>query len=280
MSLPPADWLALREPADAAARSTELTGAIVRSLPATGPLRILDLGTGTGANVRYLATRISAPQEWLVIDRHPSLLAEVQGRTAQAVGTATLRIERRCIDLATLDQTLFLGRALVTASALLDLVSESWLQALAERCAAARSAVLFALTYDGRFSCSPPEPEDDAVRGLVNRHQKTNNVGLGPAEGPDAAECATRCFQAAGYTVRRDRSDWALGPGSGRLQRELMEGWAQAAAEIAPDRSPMIQEWLGRRLAHVDAGRSQAVVGHEDVAGWPDAATSPARDAR
>jgi hypothetical protein len=62
---------------------------------------------------------------------------------------------------------IFHGRQLVTASALLDLVSEPWLQALAVRCREHASAVLFALNYDGRIQCWPEEPGDEQVRELV-----------------------------------------------------------------------------------------------------------------
>jgi hypothetical protein len=52
------------------------------------------------------------------------------------------------------------------------------------------------------------------------------------------------------------------------LQAQLIEGWAGAAAAVAPDRAASIQSWKARRLAHVAAGRSQLIVGHEDLAGW------------
>src|SRR5262249_750411 len=140
--------------------------------------------------------------------------------------------------------------------------------------------VLFALTYDGTFECSPVDPEDETVRALMNRHQKTNNVGLGAAEGPDAANCAARCFAAAGYEGTRGRSDWGLEPAAHARQPALREGWAQAAAEIAPDSTSTIQSWLNRRLAYVSAHRSRVVVGHEDLGAWQPSATSRARDAR
>jgi hypothetical protein len=49
------DWLALREPADAVARAGALVGPFVSGIAATR--RIIDLGAGTGANLRYLAPR-------------------------------------------------------------------------------------------------------------------------------------------------------------------------------------------------------------------------------
>jgi hypothetical protein len=177
--------------------------------------------------------------------------------------------EARRLDLGTLtDTTIFSGRHLVTASALLDLVSESWLSALARLCRASGAAALFALTYNGQSSCVPVEPEDEMIRELMNRHQKTDK-GFGTAAGPDATDAAARCFSAVGYRVRRESSDWVLGPETRDLQRELIEGWARAAVEIAPQHSAPVDDWLARRLAHVDAGRSQLTVGHEDLAAWP-----------
>src|SRR5262249_60018034 len=132
------------------------------------------------------------------------------------------RIERRCLDIGRPGADgILAGRHLVAASALLDLVSESWLGALAACCRESRAAALFALTYNGRSHCSPPEPEDDAIRELMNRHQRANDKGFGRAAGPDAAECADRCFTALGYHVQRESSDWVLRPGTQALQRQL-----------------------------------------------------------
>jgi hypothetical protein len=258
-----ADWLILREPEDLRVRSTALVGMIVERW-ANEPLRILDLGAGTGANRRFLDRHFPGAQ-WLLVDNDRGLLARA---------VATLRpaahLETRVIDLATTfesDDDLFADRNLVTASALLDLVSEDWLLALARRCAGVRAAVLFALTYNGEMQCTPIEPEDEAVRDLVNIHQQTNK-GFGPALGPSAADAAAHAFDALGYEVWRAASDWELGPDSAVLQAQLVEGWAEAAEAVAPERASLIRDWKARRLAHISAGRSHVVVGHEDMAGW------------
>jgi hypothetical protein len=253
-----AEWLALREPADHVARSTAITRAVVGALPRGSALRVLDLAAGTGSNHRYLKDRIGAA-DWLLVDHDPALLAQVP--ETPGVGT-------RCMDLATFDDpSMFDGRTLVTASALLDLVSEAWLRALAVRCAERGAAVLFALNYDGRIECSPADPDDGLIVGLVNEHQRSDK-GFGAALGPDATDCAARCFVSLGYHVQRERSDWRLLPGSSDLQRPLIDGWAHAAAEIAPAQAATIEAWRGRRLAHVDARASQIIVGHEDLAAW------------
>jgi hypothetical protein len=266
-----ADWLALREPADHAARSAPLTRALLDALPHDAPWRVLDLAAGTGSNLRYVtdaAFRRPRPaadaarpaHAWLLVDHDPALLARVP---------VSADVETRCMDLASLDdRRIFDGRTLVTASALLDLVSERWLRALAPRCADAGAAALFALNYDGRIACAPEDFDDAAIVALVNAHQRTDK-GFGPALGPEATDCCVRGFTALGYRTRRERSDWLLTPASAELQRQLIAGWADAAAEAAPDRAALVGGWRRRRLAHVDAGRLTLVVGHEDFAAWP-----------
>jgi hypothetical protein len=166
---------------------------------------------------------------------------------------------------------LFAGAALVTASALLDLVSEVWLAALAAQCRQAGATVLFALTYDGRIECTPRDDEDAEVWTLVNRHQQSDK-GFGPALGPDAVEAAVRAFTAADYQVQRVRSDWHLTSSDHVMQAQLIDGWAGAAAEVDPALAGEISAWRGRRQAHVTAGRSIITVGHEDIAGILSAA--------
>jgi hypothetical protein len=264
MSAPLASWLALREPADHAARSQALTRRIAATFDDNQPLRIVDLGAGTGSNVRYLSSCLPRSQHWLLVDRDQQLLAEGQ-RSSASEGLVEIRV----MDLAS-DPRLEVcaGCRLVTASALLDLVSERWLLALAARCRSEHAAVLFALTYDGRFECAPPEPEDDTIRRLFNEHQRRSNKGFGIAAGPAAALCAERAFVNAGYHVELAASDWKLEPEAQDLQRLLIQGWADAATEVDPSATPLIASWLARRLAHVDERRSLITVGHQDLAGW------------
>jgi hypothetical protein len=132
--------------------------------------------------------------------------------------------------------------------------------------AAARVTVWFALTYDGRIDCQPPEPEDAEVRELFNRHQRTDK-GFGPALGPEAASVAERMLAEHGYRIERARSDWCVGRAQRALQRSLVEGWCNAACDMAPHRAPALHHWLDRRLGHIVAARSDLRVGHVDMFG-------------
>ncbi len=293
MTVPLSDWLALREPADAAARSLPLTLGIADAVAAHDPVRVLDLATGTGANLRYLVERLPARQHWLVTDVDTRLLERLHERTSgwaaargyvveEQSGGLTIRGERlecrvsvRQVNLNTLPPEIFSGRHLVTASALLDLVAEPWLRMLAQRCSAEHAAALFALNYDGRSSCSPAEPEDDVLRDALNRHQLQDKGLGGPAAGPDADRIAMRAFAEAGYRTRREETNWNLGANDVELQRQLMEGWAEAALELQPALASSIASWRERRSAHLAAGRSSVVVGHHDVAAWLPASSAP-----
>jgi hypothetical protein len=299
-----AAWLALREPHDAAARAAELVGLLRTHPPMTRngadaalvAREIVDLGSGSGANLRWLAPRLGGEQAWLLVDHDAALLAAAE-RTllewAAATGAAALaespargpgrdgwlddivvtgadfacRVRRARADLAAdLERIELPERALVTSSALLDLVSAEWLDALARRCDATSADVYFALTYDGRTVCTPPDEEDVEVLELFNRHQR-GDKGFGAALGSTAGLRAVDAFVARGYRVASRTSDWRIGPGAAAFQRELLAGWLAAALEIAPERRAALEAWHRRRVAHVDAGSSTLVVGHLDVIG-------------
>lgn len=280
-----ADWLALREPHDAAARAAELA-ALVPAPPAE--LReVVDLGAGTGANLRHLAPLLRGPQRWLLVDDDAAVLdaafaatsawADARGLDATLLGSELrvhgagidCRVRRARLDLAHGLASLDVPRgALVTSSALLDLVSAEWLDALAARCAAAAAPVLFALNYDGRTTCAPVEPEDAEVLELFNRHQRTDK-SFGPALGPTASASAETVFARHGYRVTARPSDWRIPARAAAMQRALVDGWLGAALELAPERHAALKDWHGRRRAHIDAGRSSIVVGHADLLGLP-----------
>jgi len=96
-----AEWLARREPHDAAARATELAGLLRTSSSATRngePARasraIVDLGAGSGANLRWLAARLGGEQAWLLVDHDAGLLAAAENallRWGTAHGASSVR---------------------------------------------------------------------------------------------------------------------------------------------------------------------------------------------
>ena len=285
-----AEWLDLRGAADVACRSARLTAAMAAAFRNVDCLRAMDLGTGTGANFRHLASHLPRHQEWTLVDRDVAVLAAVESRTAawaRALGydlrsdrsgftitapTLACRVRLAHLDFGDLSHpSLFERTHLVTASALLDLASASWIAELARRCGAIGAAALIAITYNGGSPCSPVDPDDDLVRDLFNEHQRTDKGLGGIAAGPTSPGLAVDAFAGAGYRVERERSDWHLAHDSADLQRALIDGWAQAALEIAPTMAVRINAWRGRRLNAVEAGDLTIEVGHEDLLALPAA---------
>lgn len=260
-----ADWLRLRELFDTRSRSEEFVLSL-RSRLSSRPLQAVDLGTGTGANIRYIAPRLAGEQRWLAVDDDPVLIGQQPAGLKGENFNCTVTPQR--LDLVAELQSLPLdGYQLVTASALLDLVSASWLESLASRCALARTTVLFALNYDGRVQCTPHEPDDAWLIDLVNRHQR-GDKGFGPALGPEATRHACTVFSALGFHCRVTTTDWVIEPDEQSLQRELIAGWIGAAREIAPSEDARIERWGRLRNAHLLAGTSRIRVGHQDFVAW------------
>jgi hypothetical protein len=262
-----ADWLALREPYDLRARNPAVLDAVAAHLEGRASIRIVDLACGTGSTLRAVSPRLPARQRWTLTDHDPELLARVASTpTAEDVAIAVIALDLdRDLDAA-LEGTV----DLVTTSALLDLVSDRWLQRLAATLAARAIPFYAALSYDGQVGFTPSDPFDRAIIDAVNQHQRTHK-GFGPALGPAAAGAALACFEALGYSVMTGSSGWMIGPQDYDMQTELVDGWASAAREIGRLSAEDITAWSMRRRAMIAAGRSSCRVGHVDFFAVPSA---------
>lgn len=259
-----AAWLALREPADRSARGRRLVDLLRTWRGDRACLKVVDLGSGTGANLRTLAPRLGGPQCWLLLDRDPDLLAEARAPAAGAVA-----VERLAVDLRDEAAAAAIGASdLVTSSALLDLVSRRYAEALVGQVVAAGAGFFAALSYDGRIAWRPADPLDETLRDLVNRHQR-GDKGFGPALGPAAANSFAALFAAKGYRVETAPSDWRLGPQDAALQSALLADWLRAAGELDPAAAAALTDWAARRRALIMTEGAGLTVGHLDLFARP-----------
>lgn len=246
-------WLDLREPTDHAARDPDLLARAREYALASGNPSVVDLGSGTGSTIRAFA---SPGLTWRLIDHDKALLAEAQRRS----GTDTVTTAFDLRDVASIP---FDGARLVTASALIDLVSAAWIDALAERLSETGSGLYAALNYDGIMNWSPVDPGDESVTASFNRHQ-TGDKGFGPALGPEAAGYLAEAMRRRDFAVSTAPSAWRLGAGDASLQAELLCGIARAAEETGCKSAP---DWLDRRLEILSISR--CTIGHVDVLALP-----------
>ena len=262
-----ADWLTLREPYDLRARNPAVIDAVAASLEPLSSVQVVDLACGTGSTLRALSPFLPARQNWRLIDNDLGLLARA---------AATPRAEQVMVTTIPLDLNRDLEAALdgpvdlVATSALLDLVSDTWLDRLVVEIAARSIPLYAALSYDGRTKLTPSDPLDAAIAAAVNAHQRTDK-GFGPALGPAAGAFAIARFEALGYSVVHGTSDWAMGPDDIDLQIEILAGWASAAHEVGALSLADTTAWLTRRRGAVAAGLSSLSVGHVDFFAMPNA---------
>ncbi|MEO6626536.1 MAG: hypothetical protein ABIN37_17165 [Burkholderiaceae bacterium] len=298
------DWLTLREPFDHRARCATWCALDVaahaarwRSARPSDPvLAVIDLACGSGANLRALAPRIGGPQRWRLIDHDAALLAAVPQALAgwaqqhahritnPSDPASALRIAGAgfSVELVTeqadlahgLDAIDWRQAHLVTASALLDLVSAAWLTGLVRVACDHGAALLFALSVDGRTAWDPVDVGDAEVHRLFALHQQRDKGFGDPALGPAALPLASRLLAQAGYTVLQARSDWnitgALAPA---MVGAMVEGMAAAATEQAPQAADVVQQWKARRMAAVAVSRLS--VGHNDIMALPPMVQGP-----
>lgn len=257
--------MTLREPVDAAARSADLVERLVRLFAGRDRLVIRDLGCGTGSMGRWLSPLLPNPQHWIMQDREPDLLGHVyMGVTS----TAPVTVETRLGDLGGVTAADLAGTSLVTASALLDILTVGEVDRLAAACVEARVPALFTLSVLGEVELSPAEPFDAEITAAFNEHQRRVQDGR-RLLGPDAPAAIVESFEKRGAEVRVAPSPWQLGGDHGELTVEWLRGWVGAAVEQRRELATTAASYLRQRLDAVEAGRLGGRVGHVDVLAVP-----------
>jgi SAM-dependent methyltransferase len=257
-------WLSLREGADADARATAHLEPL-RAHLGEPPVVIRDLGCGTGSMGRWLAPRLPGAQHWVMLDRDPLLLAHAAADPPGAAADgAPVTVETRRADVANLGVDDLTGAGLVTASALLDLLTREEVEALAAACSGAGCAALLTLSVRGEVQLTPDDPLDAAVASAFNAHQRRTVEGR-RLLGPDAVPVAAEAFARHGAAVRVRAAPWRLGPERAALVRAWLLGWVGAAVEERPDLSEAARAYLDRRLAETATGALRVMVAHDDL---------------
>lgn len=230
-------WLALREGPDAAARASGLLGPLRRHLEAAAGGRgadptpgrstsvIRDLGCGTGSMGRWLAPRLNGPQHWILHDHDPDLLDLAAARTPERAADGspvTVTTERG--DVARLTANVLSGTSLVTASALLDLLTREELNGLAAACAGAGCPALLSLSVVGRVHLTPADPLDAEIVHAFNAHQRRVDQG----------HAAPRAGRRRGG-VRGLRASWPDGTRTREPVAARFRSSFSALRRVAPD---------------------------------------------
>jgi SAM-dependent methyltransferase len=269
------EWLALREPADAAARAPDLAEQLRRCLPTAGRQVIHDLGCGTGAMGRWLAPRLPGPQHWVLHDRDADLLAiAAEDLPGEAANGAAVTVETRESDITRLARGDLTDATLITASAMLDLLTGEELAGLVTVCAGAGCPVLLTMSVVGRVDLNPADPLDADVAAAFDAHQR-RTTERGRLLGPDAVAVALAGFDRVGADVLVRPSPWRLGASDADLAAQWFNGWVGAACEQQVELFAETGAYARRRLAEATAGQLAVTVDHADLLILPRADRTP-----
>lgn len=263
-----AGWLALREPADAAARSRDLVDLLLPHLPA-GRVVVHDLGCGTGSMGRWLAPLLPGKQHWVLHERDEALLPHAVADGPRRAGDGdVVTCAARPGDVTDLGEGGLAGASVIVASALLDVLTRSEVERLVATIAGAGAPALITLSVTGEVALTPPARLDGAIREAFNAHQRRRGPA-GALLGPDAAGLAARLLEDAGLEVHRRPSPWHLGPGRTPLLRAWFDGWLAAAWEQRPALRLEGADDVAARRAQLGDRRLRATVDHEDLLALP-----------
>ena len=146
------------------------------------------------------------------------------------------------------------GATLITASALLDMLTADELDRLVGLCLGAGCPILLTLSVIGSVEITPADPLDRRVAAAFDAHQRRTT------ERGSAARAGRRRLRRPGVPpTRAPRSSsrpspWRLGPAHSALAAEWFTGWVGAACEQEPELAAECEPYARRRLEQASAG--------------------------
>jgi len=268
-------WLALREPADIAARHRGVLEACAHRFAKHESIAICDIGAGTGASLRAFADLLPARQRWTLVDYDAGNLAAAVAALATWADSARkdsnvlmlqrghrhIEVHTQVHDLAR-DPRAWGNADLVTASAFFDLASRSWIERFVASLAADKIPLLATLTADDNIVPEPTHDLDARVIAAFHAHQGSDK-GFGPAAGPAACRILEERLESAGYALTVGDSPWRLDHTQHALMRALLDGMVGAVGETGKLATADLERWKA-----ATAKVARLTIGHRDVFAW------------
>lgn len=276
------DWLEERNRFDEAARNPTVEAAFLRYAEQQQPLNLIDIGAGNGAVFTYLAPKLPPEQNWTLVELNPKLLKNARQRLLLWANGNHYTIEKDEADYLLftrqerrlsiqLRQVSFLkleehfpleAYHAVTASAVIDLLSQEMLEALLRLLHRHQLAFYATLNYQS-MEYLPAGPQDTAMIEAYEQHMRRQQ-DFGRALGPT---CTTALHQLAksiyGHSPVDGPSPWAIRPTDIAMHRHLLS-FMETSIAIA---NPKLDTagWVARKQELLESNQLHLTVNHTDL---------------
>ena len=251
-------WLYQREKIDNLSKNLTLIDKINSVLKDLENISILDLGTGTGSNFRFLSKKINNKnQSWTLMDISRSSLQEAKKNIT--LNNKIKKVSLKYNDIIkNIKKTNFNQFDLVTGSAFLDIMPDNWFKDF-HRLNQNTKIIYFSINYDGYFKFYPNHTLDNNMLKLFNKDQKSKKDGKVKAVGPDCGEIIMSHFSKTHKTFLLN-SNW-LDKNNKNFQLMFLNFCKNV---INKNKEIRLHEWLEFKKAKIIKNKSKLLVHNKD----------------
>jgi SAM-dependent methyltransferase len=282
-----AQWLELRIPYDVKARNLNVEKSCLEYLQKLKKLKIIDLGSGTGANCRYYFSKVSQEQDWAMVDENPEFLEiaidklnawalqnryesevqdsklvlrnQVQKITIQTIVGSILDLEN-LIDLEAFD--------LAVSNAIFDLFSEKQFQTLLECLKKYKLPLLSTINYTG-MNFVPQTDEDARFIDYYHNYMKRPQY-FGKAMGPECDSFMLETIKNTYTKVIQGESLWEISYKDPIFLQSILAFMEESIPEILEDTATQneLSIWLLEKKQMIVENRLNCNITHQDFYGY------------
>ena len=251
-------WLFQREKIDNISKSKLIIKKINNFFKIEQDVKLMDLGTGTGSNFRFLSKKIvQKKQNWTLIDISKKSLLAAKNH---------IQINNKIINVSIVNKNLikninkvdFKKFDIVTGSAFLDIMPFEWFKKFYQENKKTK-VVYFAINYDGFFQFYPKQKYDKEMLIMFNDDQKSIKHKNDRAVGPDCTKIIEKQFIKTHKTFSFS-SNWNI-KNNKKFQLMFLNFCENV---IKKNQTNNLNEWLVFRKNQIKKNKSRLVVNNKD----------------
>jgi len=278
------NWLQERYRFDEEARNKQLEWTCVNQFAFRDHVQIVDLGSGTGANLRYYVEQFPQDQTWFCVEEDIALKVPFWEQVQKMALDLDYAIEHEGVrmkltkpghevlihfvhgNLLKVGELVDLLRTdLVLANAVFDLFSKEQFTGLVQVLSHHSLSLLFTLNYAGMDFSTATDADDHYIEQYNAHMQREQAFGRGM--GPASSREMEAVLKEALAQVEVGESLWQIGSQEqammsyllGFFDGALSDWWVKEAERLA------FQNWLSEKKKHVAEKALSAEVYHLDI---------------